>query len=91
MISRRCVRCVSGRCRGIRSPAHRWEMSWARRTLEGMTDFIDPLEPGSFEHNGQRPEVDEDEQQDSFDKQVEEEFKTYIGEAQATDGPAPAG
>ncbi|WP_382303586.1 hypothetical protein [Herbiconiux sp. UC225_62] len=56
-----------------------------------MTDFIDPLEPGSFEHNGQRPEVDEDEQQDSFDKQVEEEFKEYIGEAQATDGPAPAG
>ncbi|WP_175494089.1 hypothetical protein [Herbiconiux ginsengi] len=56
-----------------------------------MTDFIDPLEPGSFEHNGQRPEVDEDEQQDSFDKQVEAEFKEYIGEAQATDGPAPAG
>ncbi|SDY49829.1 hypothetical protein SAMN05216554_0505 [Herbiconiux ginsengi] len=75
----------------IRSPAPHWEMSGARRTLGGMTDFIDPLEPGSFEHNGQRPEVDEDEQQDSFDKQVEAEFKEYIGEAQATDGPAPAG
>ncbi len=56
-----------------------------------MTDFIDPLEPGSFEHNDQHPEVDEGEEQDSFDKQVEDEFKEFIGDAEPTDGPAPAG
>ncbi|MGA1837692.1 hypothetical protein VD659_12255 [Herbiconiux sp. 11R-BC] len=56
-----------------------------------MSTFTDPLEPESFEHNNQHPEVDEDEEQDSFDKQVEDEFKEFIGEASPTDGPAPAG
>ena len=55
-----------------------------------MSTFTDPLEPESFEHNGQHPEVDEDEEQDSFDKKVEEEVREFIGEAQPTDGPSPA-
>ncbi|GAA2247676.1 hypothetical protein GCM10009851_36400 [Herbiconiux moechotypicola] len=56
-----------------------------------MSTFIDPPTPESFEHNGQHPEVDEDEQQDSFDHQVEEEIRELIGDAEPTDGPAPAG
>ncbi|WP_169799976.1 hypothetical protein [Herbiconiux solani] len=56
-----------------------------------MSTFIDPPTPESFEHNGQHPEVDDEkgEEQDSFDKQVENEFKTLVGEAEPTDGPAP--
>ncbi len=66
-------------------------MSAAGSILRAMSTFTDPLEPESFEHNNQHPEVDEDEEQDSFDKQVEDEFKEFIGEASPTDGPAPAG
>ena len=57
-----------------------------------MSTFVDPPNPESFEHNGQHPEVDEsDVEPDSFDEQVEDEFKTFVGDATPTDGPAPAG
>ncbi|MFB2554569.1 hypothetical protein [Herbiconiux liangxiaofengii] len=80
-----------------------------------MSTFIDPLEPESFEHNGQKPEVDEsdvdesavradvdesdatdtakaaDDERDSFDENLETEFKEFVGEATPADGPSPAG
>lgn len=80
------------------------------RTLERMSTFIEPTEPESFEHNGQKPEVDvteaealdsenvaarsngdETDQPDSFDENLEQEFKEFIGDAEPADGPAPAG
>ena len=60
-----------------------------------MSTFTDPLEPESFEHNGQHPEVDEDQatdrEPDSFDDKLEQEFEEFVGKATPTDGPAPAG
>jgi hypothetical protein len=86
-------------------------MSEPGRSLVGMSTFTDPLEPESFEHNGQHPEVDENDaidgsdgadrapstgteatdEPDSFDENLETEFKTFIGDAEPADGPAPAG
>jgi hypothetical protein len=57
-----------------------------------MSTFTDPLEPESFEHNGQHPEVDDDEEErDSFDEKAEDDFKEFVGDAEPTEGPAPAG
>jgi hypothetical protein len=57
-----------------------------------MSTFSDPTNPESFEHNGQHPEVDDEyEEKDSFDKKVEDDFKTFIGDAEPAEGPAPAG
>lgn len=57
-----------------------------------MSTFVDPPTPESFEHNGQRPEVDDEyEETDSFDEKLEDEVKEFIGDAEPTDGPAPAG
>ena len=56
-----------------------------------MSTFVDPPTPEAFEHNGQHPEVDDDEQADSFDQKLEQEFKEFVGDAEPTDGPAPAG
>ncbi|MCS5732365.1 hypothetical protein [Herbiconiux daphne] len=81
-----------------------------------MSTFTDPLEPGSFEHNGQHPEVDEEDaieypadeqarhpeigesgstdatdEPDSFDENLEEKFKEFVGDAEPAEGPAPAG
>jgi hypothetical protein len=57
-----------------------------------MSTFVDPPTPESFEHNDQHPEVDdEDVEPDSFDKRVQDEFKTFVGDATPTEGPAPAG
>jgi hypothetical protein len=74
-----------------------------------MSTFVDPPQPESFEHNGQKPEVEvtdaeavdsenvaagsnsETDQPDSFDENLESEFKEFVGDATPTDGPAPAG
>lgn len=77
---RRARRSVSG----FRPPG-------ARRTLDAMSTFVDPPNPESFEHNGLHPEVNvpEDEEQDSFDKKVEAEFREFVGEAAPTEDEAP--
>ncbi len=52
-----------------------------------MSSFTDPLQPESFEHNGQRPEVDEEE--DSFDEDLEEKFEEFVASPEPSDGSAP--
>jgi hypothetical protein len=55
-----------------------------------MSTFVDPPNPGSFEHNGQRPEVDEsDLEEDSFDNRVADERRTLADGATDDDEPAP--
>ena len=47
-----------------------------------MSTFIDPLEPESFEHNGQKPEVDEsDVDEAAVRRDVNESDATDAGKA----------
>ncbi|MGD8193089.1 hypothetical protein ACEXQB_001175 [Herbiconiux sp. P18] len=49
-----------------------------------MSTFIDPLEPESFEHNGQKPEVDESDVDESA-------VRADVDESDATDTPDARG
>ncbi|GGI41252.1 hypothetical protein GCM10010988_33160 [Cnuibacter physcomitrellae] len=52
-----------------------------------MSTFIDPLEPESFEHNGQHPEIDEE--TDSFDEDLQEKLGEFVAEPEPSDSEAP--
>jgi hypothetical protein len=52
-----------------------------------MSTFVDPLEPESFEHNNQHPEIDSEE--DDFDESLEEKISEFIADPEPTDGEAP--